>query len=174
MTIAPQTLGAKFIIRDYRPADLDVLWEIDQRCFPAGISYSRAELRSFVTGRNAVSLVAEFDNAPANAASAHPSGGGHCRIGGFVVGHSVHRKYGRILTLDIVPEARRYGLGTTLMLACEERLRNAGCRDVYLETAIDNEAALRLYRKLGYEVLDVLPDYYASHALDAFRMRKPL
>jgi ribosomal-protein-alanine N-acetyltransferase len=173
LTTAPQTLGASFSIRDYRRADLDALWKIDQRCFPVGIAYSRAELSSFVAGTNVVSLVAEFDNAPAGATPAAPADD-HRRIAGFVVGHSIRRRYGRILTLDIVPEARRYGLGSKLMLACEERLRNGGCRDVYLETAVDNEAALRLYRKLGYEVIEVLPEYYASHALDAFRMRKPL
>jgi ribosomal protein S18 acetylase RimI-like enzyme len=49
-----------------------------------------------------------------------------------------------------------------------------GCTDVYLETAVDNEPALRLYRKLGYEILRTLPEYYSSHALDAFQMGKRL
>ncbi len=167
----PQTLGAKFSIRDYRPADLETLWKIDQRCFPAGIAYDRLELSDFVTGRNAISLVAEFDNEVAGAGSEADA---KSRIAGFAVAHAVRQRYGRILTLDIVPEARRYGLGSQLMLACEERLRASGCREVYLETAVDNEPALRLYRKLGYEVFEVLPEYYASHALDAFRMRKRL
>ena len=60
------------------------------------------------------------------------------------------------------------------MSACEERLRALGCGEVYLETAVDNEAALRLYRKLGYEVLRTLPEYYSSHGLDAFQMVKRL
>ena len=47
-------------------------------------------------------------------------------------------------------------------------------REVYLETAVDNEPALRLYRKLGYEILRTLPEYYSSHALDAFQMGKRL
>jgi len=60
------------------------------------------------------------------------------------------------------------------MSACEERLRAAGCAEVYLETAVDNEPALKLYRRLGYEVLEILPEYYSSHLLDAFRMAKRL
>lgn len=175
MTIAPHTLGARFSIRDYRPADFDVLWEIDQHCFPEGISYSRLELNGFLTRRNAISLVAELDRPPASAASAGSSQpDDQPRIAGFVVAHSVRQKCGRILTLDIVPEMRRFGLGSELMLACEQRLRGLGCREVYLETAVNNEAALRLYGKLGYEVFEILPEYYASHALDAFRMAKRL
>jgi len=59
-------------------------------------------------------------------------------------------------------------------MECEQRLRSLGCTDVYLETAVDNEPALRLYRKLGYEILRTLPEYYSSHALDAFQMGKRL
>ena len=57
---------------------------------------------------------------------------------------------------------------------CERRLRLFDCREIYLETAVNNEPALRLYRKFGYQVLRTLPDYYATHSLDAFLMGKPL
>jgi len=164
--------GRGFIIRDYRPADFESLWHIDQLCFVPGISYSKIELSSFISRRNAITLVGESrDDSPTEASRQAASGD---RIAGFVVAHSLHRKCGRVITLDIVPEARRSGLGTGLMSACEERLRALGCREVYLETAVDNEPALRLYRKLGYEVLRTLPEYYASHSLDAFQMGKRL
>lgn len=152
-----------FTIRDYRASDFDRLWQIDQRCFPPGISYSQMELTGFIMRRNAITLVGEFQTPVAQ----DP-------IVGFVIAHPVRRKYGRILTLDILPEARRFGLATRLMNACEERLRVLGCGEVYLETAVDNDAALRLYRKLGYEVVRTLPEYYSSHALDAFQMVKRL
>ena len=176
MNVASHIAGAKFSIRDYRPTDFDTLWDIDQRCFPPGISYTRMELSGFLTKRNAVALIAEVhpdesrnDESYASSEACSPSA-----IAGYVVAHFMRRKYGRILTLDILPEARRLGLGTKLMSACEERLRALGCSAVYLETAVDNEAALRLYRKLGYAVLEILPEYYASHALDAFQMGKRL
>ena len=60
------------------------------------------------------------------------------------------------------------------MLACEERLRSSGYWEVFLETAVNNDAAIRLYGKLGYQVLRTLPDYYSSHSLDAFQMGKLL
>jgi ribosomal protein S18 acetylase RimI-like enzyme len=151
-----------FTIRDYRAADFDRLWQIDQVCFPPGIAYSQMELTGFLLRRNAINLVGELQNA-------EPED----RIAGFVIAHPVRRKYGRILTLDILPQARRSGLATQLMNAGEDRLRTLGCGEVYLETAVDNEAALHLYRKLGYEVLRTLPEYYNSQ-LDAYQMGKRL
>ena len=170
------TAGLAFSIRDYRSADFDRLWEIDQHCFPSGISYTQMELSGFITKRNAITLVGEFQpgNAGDDADLASAEENPVHRIAGFVVAHPIRRKYGRILTLDILPEARRYGLGIKLMTACEERLHSLGCADVYLETAVNNEPAVRLYGKLGYQILRTIPDYYASHSLDAFQMRKHL
>ncbi len=166
MELTPPAAGMAFRIRDYRAADFDRLWQIDQLCFPPGIAYTQMELSGFITRRNAITLVGELQ--PPAAAPETP------RIAGFVVAHPTRAKYGRILTLDILPEARRFGLATSLMMECEQRLRTLGCCDVYLETAVDNEPALRLYRKLGYEILRTLPEYYSSHSLDAFQMGKRL
>ena len=168
-----QSAGTGFCIRGYRPADFEVLWRIDQRCFPVGISYSKIELSSFLTRRHAIALVAEFERGNAPTSVNPPNDDDDC-IAGFVIAHSIRHKYGRILTLDILPDARRFGLGTKLMLACEERLRSSGYREVFLETAVNNDAATRLYGKLGYQVLRTLPDYYSSHSLDAFQMGKLL
>lgn len=163
MTSSPHTADITFTIRDYRSADFDRLWHIDQLCFPPGIAYTQMDLSGFITRRNAITLVGEFQPGVAD----DP-------IAGFVIAQPVRRKYGRILTLDILPQARRFGLATQLMNASEDRLRALGCSEIYLETAVDNEAALRLYRKLGYQVLRTLPEYYTSHSLDAFQMFKRL
>jgi len=122
------------------------------------------DLTGFITRRNAITLVAEFDDR---------TEAGCRRIAGFAVARP-NRAIGRILTLDVVPEARRVGLASRLMRECEQRLRAAGCREVYLETAVNNEAALQLYHKLGYTILRTLPEYYSSHSLDAFLLGKLL
>ncbi|HUI84595.1 MAG TPA: N-acetyltransferase [Candidatus Binatia bacterium] len=168
--VTSQPAAVAFTIRDYRPEDFDRLWAIDQRCFLPGIAYTPMELSGFVRKRHAITLVGEFQSPGCNDART----GQADRIAGFVVAHPVRRQYGRILTLDILPGARRSGLATALMSACEQRLRAVGCKEVYLETAVDNEAALRLYKKLGYQVLGTLPEYYSSHSLDAFQMGKRL
>jgi len=152
-----------FLIRDYRPADFDRLWRIDQLCFPPGIAYTQMDLTGFVTRRKAITLVAKFPQ------DSDFAGG----IAGFAVAQPI-RNIGRILTLDILPEARRLGLGSRLMDECERRLSTGGCQQVFLETAINNDAAIGLYRKLGYEILRTLPLYYPTHALDAYLMGKNL
>ena len=189
----PQTADVKFNLRNYRAADFDRLWQIDQLCFPQGISYTQMELSGFITQRNAITLVADFgelqdEREKLTVASPQPGNGLNSRepgaersatvaatqaIAGFLIAQPVRGKAGRILTLDIIPEARRMGLATLLMDECEQRLRGFGCKEIYLETAVNNEPALRLYRKLSYQLLRTLPDYYA-HSLDAFLMGKPL
>jgi ribosomal-protein-alanine N-acetyltransferase len=152
-----------FVIRNYRAADFDCLWKIDQTCFPPGIAYTQMDLTGFITRRKAITLVAEYT----------PGGEFDGGIAGFAVAQPV-KKVGRILTLDIQPQARRFGLATRLIQECEARLRDAGCQQVYLETAVINEPAIRLYSKLGYQILRKLPLYYPTHALDAYLMGKLL
>ena len=189
----PQTADVQFHLRDYRAADFERLWQIDQLCFPQGISYTQMELSGFITRRNAITLVADFDELhdreKLTVSALHSCNGMNSRVpgvalsetaartpatAGFIIAHPVRGKAGRILTLDIVPAARRLGLASLLMQECEQRLRSFGCNEVYLETAVNNEPALRLYRKLGYQILRTLPGYYATHSLDAFLMGKPL
>src|SRR5271157_5752667 len=94
-----QTAGVQFTIRDYRAADFDRLWQIDQLCFPSGIAYSQMELTGFIMKRNAITLVAEAQTATSEEQGRHgdvPSN--HASIAGFVVAHPIRGKIGRILT----------------------------------------------------------------------------
>jgi ribosomal-protein-alanine N-acetyltransferase len=148
-----------FRLRDALNQDLEQLWAIDQACFEPALAYSRTELAFYMARPNAFTLVA---------ASGKDSG----QIFGFLVGDR-YRGIGHVVTIDILQEARRQGLGTMLMQAAEERFRVARCRAVDLETAVDNQTAIRFYQGLGYSVVGVHPRYYGN-GLDALVMRKPL
>jgi ribosomal protein S18 acetylase RimI-like enzyme len=152
-----ETGNSKLALRDYRPEDFETLWRIDQECFPQGIAYPREELAYYLGQKNAFALVAE-------------QGGG---IAGFVVGEVLRRGAGHIITIDVRQAARRAGLGSQLMRAAEERLRASGCHMVFLETAVDNLAALTFYKRHGYSVLRTLPRYYQG-SMDGLRMEKRL
>ncbi len=151
-----------FVLRPYEPADFERLWQIDQQCFTRGIAYSKRELAHYIAMRGAFTVVAET-----------PTRKREHAIVGFLVGQKLRKGMGHVVTIDVVPEARRGGLGARLMEECEERLRKAGCHAIYLETAVDNEVALRFYKRLGYAVLKTIPRYYAGN-LDALLLGKRL
>src|SRR5215813_14028883 len=112
-----------FTIRDYRPEDFETLWQIDQQCFPPGVSYSRYELSSFIRRRHSFTLVAT------DAAA---------KVSGFLVAEASRRHEGHIITIDVVSTARKQRIGSALLEQAEERLRSSGCKTIYLETAVDN------------------------------------
>ena len=144
-------------IRDFTPEDFETLWQMDQDCFPAGISYSKQELNSYIRRRGSFTLVAtDLDQGQAR---------------GFIVVHA--GSTGHVITIDVVAGQRRSGVGSLLLRAAEDRLRTAGSRAVGLETAVDNLAALAFYKRHGYNVMRTLPRYY-SNGVDALVMKKDL
>jgi ribosomal-protein-alanine N-acetyltransferase len=153
-----------FIVRDFRNEDFDPLWGIDQLCFAQGIAYSRAELTFFIRKRNSFTLVA----ADASGDKSFPSG-----IAGFTVAEVNAGGAGHIITLDVLPQARRSGIGSKLLTGAEDRLRARGCSIVNLETAVDNRTALAFYKRQGYFVGKTIPRYY-SNGVDAFVLSKSL
>ncbi len=157
-------------IREALPGDFDTLWRIDQQCFAPGISYSRAELAHYMGGRGAFTLVAETSG---NEAAATGKGKAQANIVGFTVGQRQARGLGHVITIDVVPAARRSGVGSLLMEASEERLRAQGCTSIFLETAVDNEPALKFYKRHGYFVVKTIPRYYQGK-IDALLLGKQL
>jgi ribosomal-protein-alanine N-acetyltransferase len=156
-----------FRTRDFRRADFETLWRIDQTCFDPQLAYSRLELAFYMRRPGAFTLVAE-----AEAEGAPGNGSPPLRILGFVVAEA-RRKTGHIITIDVVAEARRGGVGARLLLAAEERLQQAGSVVVELETPVNNAAAIRFYKQMGYFVEKTVTAYY-SNQMDALVMKKEL
>jgi len=145
------------LIRQATPADFEILWSIDQECFVEGISYSQVELRHFMTRRSTFTLIKEDDQG----------------VAGFVIAESSRRTSGHIITIDVRARARRLGYGSVLLAAAEDRLQSGGCVAVLLEVAVDNEAAIRFYKRHGYSVVKTIPRYYLD-SVDALLMGKAL
>jgi len=95
------------------------------------------------------------------------------RLLGFIVAQANRRGIGRILTIDVPPGSRRFGVGSKLLATAEERLRSAACHRVVLETAVDNAGALTFYKGHDYSVVKTIPRYY-SNGVDAFVLEKEL
>jgi [ribosomal protein S18]-alanine N-acetyltransferase len=167
--------GVDFTLRDFRREDFEILWSIDQKCFPPGISYSRLELAAYIRRRGSFTLVAESSDLRGNGIPS-PSGRNvkpSSNTLGFIVAEASRRAEGHILTIDVVPAARRLGVGSKLLTAAEDRLRAAKCHGVILETAVDNQAALAFYKRHGYCLVKTIPRYYSS-GVDAFVLHREL
>jgi [ribosomal protein S18]-alanine N-acetyltransferase len=170
--------GVPLTIRDFQPSDFDILWRIDQDCFPPGISYSQAEIKTYMRRRGAFTLVAVGDGTPTKAdsesgKSSSASASADAPVGGFIIAEADKRGSGHIITIDVVNTARRSGVGSLLLKAAENRLRAARCRSVELETAVDNLSALSFYKRHGYSVVRTFPRYY-SNGVDALVLQKDL
>ncbi len=147
------------IIREYHPRDFDAICEIDRLCFEPGVSYTADEMREWLALPAAFALVGEDDQAG--------------RVGGFVLARKTRARNAHIITIDVLPEYRRSGLGASLMQGAHEKLRKRDVRRVQLEVSVENAAALRFYERLGYVVAGRIPRYYLDR-IDAWAMVKEL
>lgn len=153
----------EFSLRAARREDFEALWAVDQQCFPPGISYTRPELQAYMRRARSFTLVAE---------SSFPSGGFPITLG-FIVAESSRRGVGHIITIDVVTEGRRFGIGSHLLSSAEAQLRAANCHAVMLEVAVNNSSALAFYKRHHYDVLETIPHYY-SDGVDALVLGKRL
>lgn len=67
-----------------------------------------------------------------------------------------------LLTLAVHPEARRQGIGRTLLAGFEGHARQKGAKQAFLEVAEQNQGAIALYRAQGYKDAGYRKNYYAS------------
>jgi ribosomal-protein-alanine N-acetyltransferase len=80
-----------------------------------------------------------------------------------------------VQTLAVSPAARRRGLGRVLLDALIEQARARAATSLLLEVRADNEPALGLYRRRGFEQIAVRRRYYQPEDVDALVMRlRPL
>lgn len=81
-----------------------------------------------------------------------------------------------LLTVAVVPEARRRGIGAELVTAAGAAALLRGAASMHLEVAENNHAARGLYAKLGFAEAGRRHDYYAGEEgrIDAIVMRRTL
>jgi ribosomal-protein-alanine N-acetyltransferase len=143
-------------LRPYQQHDFEALHRLDQSCFPSGVAYSRMALDYFLTLPSAVCDLAVEGQ----------------RIVGFILSEQ-NPLQAHVITLDVAPEHRRQGIGSTLLVEHERNLTLHDLRSVRIETAIENAVAVAFWQRHGYRIEAVLKRYYLGR-LDAYEMRKIL
>lgn len=89
--------------------------------------------------------------------------------GVMVVGDSA-----QIMTIGVVPDAQRRGIGQLLLDALLDEARRRGAEAVFLEVRVDNAPALALYRRNGFTDLRVRRGYYGHGRVDGLEMQRAL
>jgi [ribosomal protein S18]-alanine N-acetyltransferase len=138
-------------IRPGRLADLDHLWELENRVF-ATDRMSRRSLRRVLASPSAAVLVAETDAAVAGVA---------------VVLVRANSRIARFYSLAVAPEHAGRGIGSALTAAAETAARSRGCEWLRAEMDEKNNAAIKNIRKAGYREFGRRQEYYqdGGHAL---------
>lgn len=137
-------------------ADVAVMAALHARAFER--PWSAADIATLLQNPSAFALIASAGDAQ-----------------GFVLAWAAAGD-AELLTVAVVPEARRRGVGVSLVSAAGVAALVRGAATMHLEVAEDNAAARALYAKLGYAEAGRRPGYYAATIgrVDAIVMRRTL
>ncbi len=71
-------------------------------------------------------------------------------------------KKGHIVSVAVMPQHRRKGMGEALVKKAMEGMRLHGAKQCYLEVRVTNQAAINLYKKLDFQITRTIHGYYAD------------
>ena len=79
-----------------------------------------------------------------------------------------------MMNVAVQPAYRRKGIAEALMTALADALQEKGARCLTLEVRSSNDAAIKLYGKLGFQQVGLRKNYYRNPKEDALILRKVL
>ncbi len=71
-------------------------------------------------------------------------------------------KKGHVVSVAVSPEHRHKGVGEGLVSKALEAMKLYNAKQSYLEVRVTNDEAIKLYKKLGFEVTRTMHGYYAD------------
>ena len=80
---------------------------------------------------------------------------------------------GHVVSIAVLPTARRRGVASELINTALEGMRFHKAKQCFLEVRVTNDAGVKLYTKLGFEITRTAHGYY-SDGEDAYVMSKTL
>lgn len=131
------------IITDAKPDHLDAIYEVERSSFER--PYPRGLLKFYLLLTPRTFLIAKDSR----------SG----RIVGYAVGLLQWGIVGHVISIAVLEEYRRKGIGRALMKELETRLSGMGALYFVLETSLEWGTVV-FYNKLGYRVARFLRSYY--------------
>jgi ribosomal protein S18 acetylase RimI-like enzyme len=142
--------------------EIDDIVEIEKKCFPGKVAYSKQQLKYLILNTNSDCLV-EKENGVIRAF--------------LIVTYRQRSSTCNIETIDVDPAFKNRGIGLKLLKAAEADMKRRGMRWSQLEVSEGNEAALKVYKNAGYAFKESLEGYYKfehNGTRNAIRMIKKL
>ena len=137
-------------MRTVGPFDLGRLSRLHKGCFEE--AWSRSDLAHLLAMPGGFGLIARlYESGLARLDAMRGVGFSLCRV---------VRDESDLLSIGVATASRRRGVAGYLLRASMERARVIGARQMFLEVAVDNEAAQRLYLVHGFERVGTRTDYY--------------
>ncbi len=95
------------------------------------------------------------------------------KIVGFIVGVKTNIDTTRILMLAVAKQHRRYGVGQSLLNQFLKELTLQNMKQIELEVRVDNKQAIKFYQKHGFDIIDVITNFY-QNGEDAYLMKRAI
>jgi len=148
-------------LRQFIPDDLPQVIEINRICLPENY--------------NSTFFLDIYGNCPDAFLVAEVNG----KVVGYIMcrlehGLSETRRFslvkkGHIVSVAVLPEYRRAGMGNALVTETLRALSKHKAEECFLEVRVTNESAINLYKKLGFSIIRKVSHYYFDGA-DAYVM----
>lgn len=154
-----------FILRKFGPGDLQNVMQINRVCLPENytdfffVDLHQRFPETFIVAEEAGKIVGYI----------------MCRIevglSNFGFGGLVRK--GHVVSIAVLPQARRKGVALALINRSLQGMEYYKAKQGFLEVRVTNDAAITLYKRLGFEITRTINGYY-SDGEDAYVMTKRL
>ncbi|MFZ5996776.1 MAG: ribosomal protein S18-alanine N-acetyltransferase [Nitrospirota bacterium] len=143
------------VIREMSPEDIPEVILIERRSFTT--PWSETSFHSELYNRYSITRVAELNH----------------KIIGYICVRQIADEC-HLMDLAVHPDYRRQGVAVMLFNNVLQDTITDGCRFMYLEVRVSNQAAKKLYEKLGFKIIGIRKNYYVNPTENAFIMMREL
>jgi ribosomal-protein-alanine N-acetyltransferase len=152
--VGSESLQGILNLRKFAKADLKEVVQINQTCLPE--NYTDFFFLDLYSRFPEAFIVAEDDGKVVGYIM--------CRveIGLSSLGFGGLTKKGHVVSVAVMPQHRRKGMGEALVTRAMQGMQLYGAKQCYLEVRITNQAAVNLYKKLGFQITRTIRGYYAD------------
>ncbi len=162
--LPPLSPDSPFRTRQFQEKDLKTVMTINRACLPE--HYPPRYFLYIYSSLPQAFRVAEVNTKVVGYTMGRIVSGTSC------FSHFRRVKKGHTISIAVLPQYRRMGIGKRLLLESVANMKAAGATEAYLEVRVSNDTAIQLYQKLGYVIVKELRKYYMDNESAYLMCRK--